>query len=302
MTSPRGVRDRVLHAIRVHRLWVPGERVGVAVSGGVDSVVLLDILARTNGIHRGALHILSVDHGQSRVSSQGLEVVAALAEERGLPCTMGRLTLEEKASEAAMRHARYEWLLAQGMDSIALGHHEDDLAETVLLQLIRGTGMDGFRGMRWRHEQKVRPLLAVSRAEILKYAQDTGLEWIEDPSNEDETFTRNRVRHSVLPLLERLRPGATQTIARSATLVSDEAAALEQLAIDWAKKYSQEVPLIALNAGPVALVRRGLRILRPTLTAGQIDAILDIAIRGYGHVQLDAGGYAKIRNDHLTLE
>jgi len=302
MTTPRGLRDSVLRRIRIHRLWDPGEDVGVAVSGGVDSVTLLDILCRTRGIHGGRIKVLSIDHAQSATGLAGMQLTQALSDHHDVPFLGTRLPLLPNASEAAMREARYRWLSQQGVDVIALGHHRDDLAETVLLQIIRGSGLDGFRGMRWRHQERVRPMLAISRNDILNYARQVGLEWVDDPSNQDETFTRNRVRHSVLPLLETLRPGATQAIARSATLVADEADALQQLATEWAALHGSQMPLSALNKGPAALVRRGLMVRRPTLTAGQIDAILDIARMGHGSVELDAKCIAKIRNGHLTLE
>ena len=302
MRSSRGLRNIVLRQIRLHQLWQPGRTIGVAVSGGMDSIVLLDILVKTMGVHQGQLVVLCVNHCQSEYGSDSLDLVRRTADAHGIPFKSASLDLEPGCSEAAMRDARYAWLFSHNFDCVALGHHQDDLAETVLLQITRGSGLDGFRGMRWRHEGKVRPLLSITRAEILTYATAEQLSWMEDPSNGDQNYTRNKIRHTVLPALEAARPGATQSIARSARLAADEADAIDFLSRQWVAGIGEAISLEILFSMPIAIVRRALRIREPALSSSQIDAILECGHQGSGIVQLDKGRTAKIRNGHLTFE
>lgn len=212
---PDRLRLRVLHEIRRRRLWTAGQRVAVAVSGGVDSVVLLDVLARTARAHGGRLEVVTVDHRARPDSGADADFVWALAQARGLPVTRFDLA-PGPGTEAAWRAARYAALDRVGVDAIALGHHGDDLAETVLIQLVRGAGPAAIGPMSWRRGRYVRPLLSATRAEIAAYATSRGLQWREDPSNGDPRHLRVRVRREVLPLLEAIRSGAGRAIARFA--------------------------------------------------------------------------------------
>lgn len=210
---PARLRLRVLHEVRVRRLWRPGERVAVAVSGGLDSVVLLDVLQRTARAHGGALEVVTVDHRARPGSGADADFVWGLAVARGLP--VSRVDLPPMpATEAAWREARYAALDRVATDVVALGHHGDDLAETVLMQLVRGIGPGALAPMGWRRGRYVRPLLGATRAELAAYAAASGLTWREDPTNTDGRL-RSRLRHEVLPLLEQIRPGAAAGIARA---------------------------------------------------------------------------------------
>jgi len=284
MSGALRLRHRVLEAVRRHRMWAPGQRVVVACSGGRDSVVLLDLLHVTQGAHQGRLEVLTVDHGQRDGSAADAAFVVGLAEARGLSARRV-VVAPEGPSEGALRSARqqvFEGPVGEGA-VVALGHHRRDQAETLLLQLLRGGGVQARRAMLPSGRGRVRPLLDIAPAELAAWARARGLSWREDPSNHSLAPLRNRVRHQVLPLLESLRPGAEATLARSARL-----AALDEAFLD---AEAARVPIHpeALREVPEALARRALRRRWPELGAGQVDAVLAAARAGAGEVAIGAG-------------
>jgi tRNA(Ile)-lysidine synthase len=210
--GPGRLRHRVGEGIRRDGLWAAGDRVTVAVSGGLDAMVLLDVLRETERWHRGRVEAVTVDHGLRPESSADAAFVWDWCRARGVPVRWVALGLG-RASEAAARAARYS---AYGEGVVAIGHHRDDLAETVILALLRGTGHGP--PMRPRNGRFVRPLLGTPRADLRRWAEWRGLAWREDPTNRDPARLRNRIRHEVLPLLESVRPGAGAAIARAVTV------------------------------------------------------------------------------------
>jgi tRNA(Ile)-lysidine synthase len=230
-------------------LSIKEETIVAAVSGGVDSLALLHILAALQDEFGFALHAASYDHGwRGEDSAEDAAYAGKIAEGLGLSVTLG--AAEEPAlSEAGARLARYTFLAetaqAVGAHYIALGHHRDDQAETLLLHLIRGTGLAGLRGMLpiaplsenhllpdvpdelLEAEIKlIRPLLGVPRAEIEEYAKD--LNPRQDASNEDPHYLRNRIRLEILPGLEALNPNIREGLARLASVVQGDYAIIEQ--------------------------------------------------------------------------
>jgi tRNA(Ile)-lysidine synthase len=204
--------------------------VAVAFSGGLDSTVLLHLLAEDRAVRARGLRALHVDHGLHPESSHWVRACAAACAALEVPFESRRVTVAVAGEglEAAARHARHRALLDwQKQDElIALAQHQDDQAETVLLRLLRGSGdglsamrpLRGFgRGWLWR------PLLALPRAELRRFAENRGLGWIEDPSNASERHDRNFLRHRVLPLLGERWPQAPATLARSAALLATQA-------------------------------------------------------------------------------
>ena len=228
----RLVADRAARALGAAGAPEPGDGVAVAVSGGADSLALLHALRALAGPRRGRLAVVTVDHGMRPGSAADAAFVADHAKAIGLParvCTLtpGDLARHRPAGpEGAARAARYEALCPAadelGCPWLATGHTLDDQAETVLLQLLRGAGPDGLAAMTVRTGRLLRPLLGVRRAETRSCCAAAGLAWREDPTNAGDGPLRNRVRHHLLPLLEDLRPGATQTLARTAALAADE--------------------------------------------------------------------------------
>ncbi len=302
MSSGLGrLRHRVGQAIQEHGLWRPGERVTVAVSGGLDSVVLLDVLADTADWHGGVLHVATVDHGIRPDSPDDAAFVADLARERGLPCTVLQLGLGPGATHNEARASRYDAVGSIPRDGVALAHHRDDQAETVLLQLLRGTGSAGLAGMRWKRGALVRPLLGEPRSALRQHAVERGLRWRDDPSNVDPRHLRNRVRHEVMPLLEALRPGAAATLARAARAVAEDsdfirdflASASEAAGPPWSAEWVAE--------GPPALVRRAILLAFPEANAAQIDDIVAAARRRSGTIELGPRGSLRVVGGLLTL-
>ncbi len=184
-------------------------RVLVAVSGGADSVALLDLLVRSREHHALELIVAHVDHGIQPESALVAHEVEALAREYELRFVTTRLELGPAASETRARAARYAWLRASrrrlGARWILTAHHADDQRETVLMRVLRGSGPAGLAGMPARERGIARPLLAFSRETLLRYGRRRGLRWWNDPANQDPRHLRSWIRGALLPdLAERL--------------------------------------------------------------------------------------------------
>lgn len=200
-------------------------RYWLAYSGGLDSSVLLHALAEVKGQIPAPLHVLHLDHGLHPDSPRWTEHCRKQCLQRGLSLTHRRLHLELQSGDSLEARAREARLAAfrdsmQPDDLMLTAQHRDDQAETILLQLLRGSGLDGLAAMPRLAPlgpgQLARPLLNFSRAELREYAEDQGTGWIEDPSNVQLHFDRNYLRHRVLPLLAERWPAYSATLARSA--------------------------------------------------------------------------------------
>lgn len=170
----------------------------VAVSGGVDSMVLLDMLRRQAGLELVVAHF---DHGIRDDSAEDRELVEAFAKANGLEFVYEEGKLGRGASEAVAREARYKFLHQvlkdTGSAAIITAHHQDDVLETAIINILRGTGRKGLTALRSR-DDVIRPLLKVPKKELLEYAKDHNLKWREDPTNQDLSYLRNYVRHKLL--------------------------------------------------------------------------------------------------------
>lgn len=220
--------------------WVqPGRRLALALSGGADSVVLLDILAQLRTSLNFPLSAVHVNHQISPNAADWAEFCARLCAEYDIPLQVVKVDLKRQPGEsleALARDARYRVFAEQQADFIVLAQHLDDQAETLLLQLLRGAGAKGMSAMgefQARGEGQVtmvRPLLDVSRRTILDYAALRGLHWVEDESNSDIAYDRNYLRHQVMPLLERRFPGYRETFARTSRNLAESAQLSDDLA------------------------------------------------------------------------
>jgi tRNA(Ile)-lysidine synthase len=212
-------------------------------SGGVDSVVLLHQMRDRPGVR--AIH---VHHGLSPNADAWAAFCRKLCKRWGVPLRVFRVKVSRHGHglEAAARKARYEVFARADADCIALAHHLDDQAETVLMNLLRGAGVRGARGMLPRSSFKekaiLRPLLEVPREEILAYAREHKLEWIEDESNADESLTRNFIRRRVGPLLEQKFPRWKRSLARAAKHLSKEDARGEELLRGFLRSRGLKAP------------------------------------------------------------
>jgi tRNA(Ile)-lysidine synthase len=213
-------------------LILPGDSVLVALSGGVDSVVLLQLLRllpESWGLRLAAAHL---DHGMRAGSREDAEWVSGLCRAWEVPLEVARAGTRLRG-QAAARAERYRFLRATaerlGMDRIATAHHADDQAETVLFRLIRGAGLQGLAGIPSRRGPIVRPLLPFTRAEIEDYVELLGVPHREDPSNLSLDYARNHLRLEVLPRLEQIAPGATRSLTRLARAAGEDAEAWESV-------------------------------------------------------------------------
>jgi tRNA(Ile)-lysidine synthase len=205
-----------------------GATLTLALSGGVDSVAALDILAGCARAHPFALDCLHVNHRISPNAAGWARFARAAARAHGLRCTVRTFDLapyRRLGVEGAARAARYAVFARARSEFLVLAQHRDDQAETVLLQLVRGAGVAGLAGMAAARlaggPVVLRPLLGTARAEIEQYARDRGLKWVEDESNADERYARNLVRRRVMPLLVQLNPAAAANLARSAAHLAE---------------------------------------------------------------------------------
>ena len=217
----------------------PGSRLCVALSGGADSVVLLHVLDVLRGRFGYALAAAHVDHGLSPNAAAWREFCERLCLSLDIPFRSFLVDVPHDRGvglEAAARAVRRDALSAVDTDWLVFGHHQDDLAETVLFRLMRGAGVRGAGAMAavepdgFGHGGLLRPLLGVRRGAILAYALERGLEWVEDESNLEPVFARNRLRHSVLPRLEEAFPAAVPALARASGHFREADALLGDLA------------------------------------------------------------------------
>ncbi len=225
---------------RLERLVPPKETVCVALSGGLDSTVLLDVLSEKMEAGGHAITALHVNHGLSPNAGQWVRFCERLCANQGVELAVQEVRVEAASPEGlegAARMARYAAFAARPERYVALAHHLDDQAETVLLQLLRGTGLKGISAMPEIRELRgsgvhiVRPLLDFPRATLEAYARERGLRWVEDESNLSGKHDRNFLRHDVLPLLDRRFGGWRDAMARFARHAGTANELLEQLAI-----------------------------------------------------------------------
>jgi tRNA(Ile)-lysidine synthase len=240
------LQQQVRRTIRRHALCPPGSRVLVGLSGGSDSVALTYLLREL--AEHGDFEVAALAHlnHQLRPTAARDEAFCReLASRLGLGIVVESADVqsyarqERRSIEDAARVLRYEFLERaagqSGADQIAVGHTQDDQAETFLMKLMRGAGLTGLAGIYPRRGRIIRPLLDVTRAELRSYLDGKGERWVDDETNEDLDNPRNRVRHRVIPELDRAAGGATRpNIARAAAAIREDGQWLDQQAAEWA--------------------------------------------------------------------
>jgi len=321
------VLESVRRAIHDHSMIPNGERVLVAVSGGLDSIVLLDVLQYLSAELPVDIVVGHIDHGLRGIAStRDAAFVRSLAEGHGLPAVQHNLTeldldqLRSHGREGAARLARLaalETLAAQvGATRIALGHTMDDHAETILYRLVRGAGPTGMRGIPPVRIPFIRPLIRTSRSNVHAYAVARALTWREDATNSDLTYARNRVRHRILPALRRLNPRIVEALVRNADLLDDldEAVAffvkerMTHLRIESnAREFSlRKSELVTLPDSVLRLMlREGIRQTRGNLSGIElthVEAIRELITSQRAHGELSLPGlHVRMQNNVLAF-
>jgi tRNA(Ile)-lysidine synthase len=309
-----------------YSMFAAGQKVGVAVSGGADSVALLHVLFELAPRWNLSLEVLHLNHRlRGEASEEDARFVAGLARELGLPVHQESLDVAAEAEarsenlEQAARQARRSFFArvkrAEGLDRIAVGHTRDDQAETVLFRLLRGTGPGGLAAiLPVTAEGIVRPLLGVRREQVLQYLEGRALLWREDATNADRRFSRNRIRHELLPQLAReWNPRIANRLADLAELAYEEEAywgdavgkALEavQESPDPGRSMTTVLNLPQLAALPAALRRRVIREAVARVKgdlAGigfhHISRLLELAQAAEGHDRVEMPGLEVMRS------
>lgn len=265
------IRSLALSAARLSvfiKMELP-RRLLIGLSGGADSVALAYLLLQVREQQQLDLRAVHVNHGLRGEASDGDEAfVRSLCAAWQLPLEVYRAQPPEHPGEDWARQARYgfyrEAMEKFGAEAIALAHHRDDQAETFLLHLLRGAGMSGLTGMaqdsRVLGVRVIRPLLETTRQELRQMLEEAGIAWREDASNQDTRYLRNALRHELIPLMERLAPGATQRVAAAAELLQEEDRTLDDMARAVLQDAQTCLPLERLQGLHPGLLRRVLRL------------------------------------------
>lgn len=330
---PRGLEQRILRRFRA--LGLPENAlIASGFSGGIDSVCLAAALSRICRIGAFHVHLIHVDHGIREESARDAEHARELAAELGLPISVE--TLEPRLAartagiglEEAARRERYlafrDICRGIGADLVALAHHQQDQAESVLLHLVRGAGLTGAAAMGGLTELNVpwwtetdrthlrvwRPFLDEPRSELTAYVSSAGLVPIEDATNADRTLLRNWLRHEMISKLETRRPGSSASLARFAIIAAEEDRFLDSLAesaLSDALDPCGRLTWSHLGAVPIAIARRAVRrwllqsIPGQELSFERLEAVLAFAQEGNPEKMLQPGGDAIVVWDRGTL-
>lgn len=319
-----GLHQNVRRTLRRHELFPPNSRVLIGLSGGSDSVALTLLLLDL--AEHGEFTVIGLGHLNHRLrpaADRDQQFCAAFAEKVHVPFLVEVADVRAHAQaqrlsvEDAARRLRYDFLeraaAASGADRIAVGHTEDDQAETFLLKLMRGAGLTGLAGIYPRRGLVVRPLLDTSRAELQSFLTARGQEWLDDESNEELSNPRNYIRHRVLPELDRAYGGATRSsLARAAALAREDAGWLDaQAAACFAGAAATGDDGLALDASvlraaPRPVLRRVLLLALRRL-AGEREVGLEhvaaatAVLEGVSRAADVPGGRVELRREKLVL-
>lgn len=305
--KPHALLTAVADTIRSRQMFHQGDAVLVGVSGGADSVALLHILLQLSATLHLSLGIAHLNHGlRGDASDRDAVFVMSLAKEFDLPCYTATKDVDAlrrnlgSGIEAAGRHARYQFYEQtaerHGFDKIALGHHADDSAELVMMNLLRGSGPGGIAGVPpARKARIVRPLIDVRRRDISSYICANHLPFVSDASNQDTRFLRNRVRHELIPQLSDVyNPRLTEALVRTASISRAEEEWLGKIAADMLAaatlrtgKQHMLLSMAYLTGLHVAAFRRVIRGALECINGNlngitylHVDAIMDLVFKG----------------------
>jgi tRNA(Ile)-lysidine synthetase-like protein len=296
--------QETLAFMRRRALVADGDKVLVAVSGGLDSSVLLHTLARIARSLGVVVEVAHIDHGTRGESSEREALwVKVLAERLHLKLHPLRLMPPERANQEELRNLRRAALAELAKDlgcrRIATAHHADDNAETFLMRAMSGTGTNGLAGIRPKDGPWIKPLLWATRSDLEDYARVHRLAWVEDPSNERGVYLRNHIRNVLIPQLEETRSGSLRNLARAAERLEEEESAWD-LWLDTQLEGPKETLSVAwLERWPAPLQRRVLRFWLKRLGLVSQPALVEALLRGDELVH-PAGSFLR-RSDMLIF-
>ena len=289
-----------IETIRQSGLIPPGSRVLCAVSGGADSMALLHLLWSEREALKIQVCAAHFEHGlRGEEALRDAAFVEAWCAQRRIVCRVGHGNMARQGlhDEDSARQLRYAFLekAAQelGCDRIVTAHNAEDNAETLLLNLCRGAGLTGLSGIPPQRGKIVRPLLAVRREAIRAYLAENGIEHVEDSSNAGDAYSRNLLRHQVLPILEQINPAFADAAGRTATLLRRDAAYLNSQAEAFRQKYfdGESLPVGELNKADPAISSRVVKELwKSSLNQEHVESVLKFAGKsGLGFLDLPGG-------------
>ncbi len=310
--------ERVRQTVARHRLFETGDKVGVAVSGGADSVCLLHVLRELAPYWDLHLSVLHLNHRlRGSESDQDAEFVRSLAAEFGFPFFLRQAdaipsahNLEQAAREARLSFFR-EMTAGGKIMRVATGHTRSDQAETVLYRFLRGAGTAGLAGVRpVTSDGIVRPLIEIDRHDVLEFLRARNIQWREDSTNQDLAFARNRIRHQLLPqLMAEWNPGLARNLAQTADWARAEesywAGEIDRLAQQYLVPAMDAILLDAdkLRTLPLAAARRLVRCAIQRVKGDlrgidfdHVNGIIEMAAAGEGHARLQAPGLDIMRS------
>lgn len=285
--------EQVEAQLHLDRLMFPASRVVIAVSGGMDSMVLLHAFASLAPKHEWDIRVCHVDHGLRPQSPEDAQFVHDICQRWRIPCHVHTIdpsayaTVKRQSVQVTARALRYAALLAtakqEDADAIAVAHHRDDQVETVLMRLLQGTGVTGLAAMRtlrfYENHQIIRPFLHIPHASIAQYAQEQDVPFREDDSNAKTVYFRNTVRLEILPYLRQFRPHVDESLFRLSDICAAENEYIESQAQQALARLMplREPPFVFQRqqflAEPTALQRRMIKILLTHLYANDAQAI-----------------------------
>lgn len=279
------MEEQVRTMIHRYQMIRPGDRVALALSGGADSVCLFHVLLSLQKEFSFDLSAVHVHHGIRETADRDERFVKELCETCQVPLTVQHVNVSEEAKKAhagleeTARKLRYQVLEQLQADRIALAHHQADQAETVLLHLIRGSGLKGLGGMQPVQGRYIRPLLECDPKELRSWLSEHGYSWVEDETNTDTSYRRNYVRHIVLPRLKEINPQAVQAISRSAALLRQDERALSDLTESLFQQAMSEKGLC------ISLVREQQEAVRSRLLRRFLEENASLIHVGQVHIQ-----------------
>lgn len=310
------LETRLAHFLQA--LIQPGQRLLLGYSGGLDSTVLLHLLHRLRPTLDAELVALHINHGLSPHADRWQQHCAQTCQSLNIPFVAERVQVVRDSGlgvEAAARAARYEVFSRQAADFLLLAHHQDDQAETLLLQLLRGAGVKGLAAMPVQRDASpilLRPFLHTPRAMLEACARELSLDWVEDESNQDCDFDRNYLRHVIFPALVQRFPAARNSLARSAAHLAEADALLEEIACDDAVRWVSEgrlaVQALRELSGPRAknLLRFWLsQYIDPLPSARRLEEIMKQVLQARAEASIEilvAGGCVRRYRDRVCFE